>query len=50
MFDDAYSLNAKPLADIRFHRADATETDDTLLQWDSTRTLQAGQVSLASYD
>ena len=34
MFDDAYSLNANPLADIRFHRADATETDDILLQWE----------------
>ncbi len=50
LFDDAYTLEANPQADIRFHRADATETTDTLLQWNGTRSLQAGQVMLASYD
>ncbi|MBM3117930.1 type VI secretion system tip protein VgrG, partial [Jeongeupia naejangsanensis] len=49
-FDDPYQLDAASQARVRFHRADATETDDTITGWDSKRQLGTSKVSLASFD
>ncbi|TJZ77698.1 hypothetical protein FAZ21_04195 [Chitiniphilus eburneus] len=35
---------------MRFHRADATEAEDTLTDWTSARQVGPNQVSLASFD
>ncbi len=37
-------------ANIRFHRGDATEKDDTIQQWQPIRRWQTGQVQRASWD
>ncbi|MBM3114921.1 type VI secretion system Vgr family protein [Jeongeupia naejangsanensis] len=50
MFDDAYALPQLAQASIRFHRADATEEDDTLTAWHSRRQLGSNKVSLTSFD
>ncbi|GHD57798.1 type IV secretion protein Rhs [Jeongeupia chitinilytica] len=50
VFDDAYALPQLAQARIRFHRADATEADDTITGWDSQRQLGPGQASLTSFD
>ncbi|AOY01993.1 type VI secretion system Vgr family protein [Jeongeupia sp. USM3] len=50
VFDDAYALPQLAQASIRFHRADATEEDDTLTAWDSRRQLGSNKVSLTSFD
>ncbi|WP_432721158.1 type VI secretion system Vgr family protein [Jeongeupia wiesaeckerbachi] len=50
VFDDAYALPQLAQARIRFHRADATEADDTITGWDSQRQLGPGQASLSSFD
>ncbi|WP_083370017.1 type VI secretion system Vgr family protein [Chromobacterium sphagni] len=50
VFDDAYSLPASPLERVRFHRADATEEQDGLTDWQAARQIVAGGVALASYD
>ncbi|WP_035055120.1 type VI secretion system Vgr family protein [Andreprevotia chitinilytica] len=49
-FDDPYQLDAAEQARIRFHRAAATEADDTLTQWGAVRQITPGQVQLASFD
>ncbi|WP_432722888.1 type VI secretion system tip protein TssI/VgrG [Jeongeupia wiesaeckerbachi] len=49
-FDDPYQLDAAAQAKVRFHRADATETDDTITGWDSKRQLGSSKVALASFD
>ncbi|WP_375591667.1 type VI secretion system Vgr family protein [Chitiniphilus eburneus] len=50
VFDDPYSLPQARQGRIRFHRADATEAQDTLTDWTSARQLGPSQVSLASFD
>ena len=48
--DDHYSLNTNPAQSIRFHRSDATESSDSITQWQARRTLKSGHVALASFD
>jgi len=48
--DDVDTLPANRAAPVRYHRAAATEQDDTIVSWGSTRSLHAGKVSLSSYD
>ncbi|TJZ61641.1 type VI secretion system tip protein VgrG, partial [Chitiniphilus eburneus] len=50
VFDDPYSLPQARQGRIRFHRADATEAEDSLTDWTSTRQLGPSQVALASFD
>ena len=50
LFDADAELAAAPQNQIRFHRADATEADDTLTQWQSSRQIRSGAVQLASFD
>ncbi|WP_083370108.1 type VI secretion system Vgr family protein [Chromobacterium sphagni] len=50
VFDDAYSLPPAPLERVRFHRSDATEEEDGLTGWNSSRQIVPGQVALASFD
>jgi type VI secretion system secreted protein VgrG len=50
LFDDGYQLQAGAQRKLRFHRADGTETEDTLFGWTSARQLVPGQASLHSYD
>ncbi|WP_043616108.1 type VI secretion system Vgr family protein [Chromobacterium violaceum] len=49
VFDDAFSLPAASVP-VRFHRADATEEQDGLTDWQAARQIVAGGVALASYD
>lgn len=37
-------------ANVRFHRADATENEDSITQWHASRQIQSGSVSVASFD
>ncbi|MEO3956267.1 type VI secretion system Vgr family protein [Chromobacterium piscinae] len=50
VFDDAFSLPAGSAPCVRFHRADATEEQDGLTDWQAARQIVAGGVALASYD
>ncbi|MEN6080038.1 type VI secretion system Vgr family protein [Chromobacterium piscinae] len=50
IFDDAHSLPGSKLERVRFHRSDATEEEDGLTGWESTRQIVPGGVALASYD
>ncbi|QND85883.1 Protein VgrG [Chromobacterium vaccinii] len=50
VFDDAFSLPAGSAPSVRFHRADATEEQDGLTDWQAARQIVAGGVALASYD
>lgn len=50
LVDDVYTLEAGPQRQIRFHRADGTESEDTVTEWTSQRQLVPGQVSLHSFD
>ncbi|WP_046168902.1 type VI secretion system Vgr family protein, partial [Chromobacterium vaccinii] len=50
VFDDAFSLPAGSAPNVRFHRADATEEQDGLTDWQAARQIVAGGVALASYD
>ncbi|WP_080762167.1 type VI secretion system Vgr family protein [Chromobacterium violaceum] len=50
VFDDAFSLPAGSTSSVRFHRADATEEQDGLTDWQAARQIVAGGVALASYD
>ncbi|WP_199153582.1 type VI secretion system Vgr family protein [Chromobacterium sp. ASV23] len=50
VFDDPHSLPAAPLSRVRFHRADATEDEDGLTEWQATRQIVPSSVALASYD
>ncbi|UXY16960.1 type VI secretion system tip protein VgrG [Chitiniphilus purpureus] len=49
-FDDPYALPQAAPGAVRFHRADATEAEDSLTGWTSTRQLGSGRVALASFD
>jgi len=50
VFDDPYSLPQSSQERVRYHRSDATETEDGLSDWQSARQLVPGKVSIASYD
>lgn len=50
IFDNNAALNAALQTTIRFHRADATEQDDTITEWHAQRQIQPGAVQLASFD
>lgn len=50
LFDDPYEPPACAQPRVRFHRADATEADDTLTSWQAARGLRTASVRLASFD
>ncbi len=50
LFDAGTELAAAPQSAIRFHRANATEEDDTLTDWAAHRQIRSSAVSLASFD
>ncbi|MDR0673500.1 MAG: type VI secretion system tip protein VgrG [Zoogloeaceae bacterium] len=49
-FDDPYSLPQATQNAIRFHRSDATESEDSLTDWTSQRQIGSGAVWLQSFD
>ena len=49
-FDDPQSLPQAGQGEIRFHRAEATEAEDSLTEWNSHQHFNFGQVSLMHYD
>jgi type VI secretion system secreted protein VgrG len=49
-FDDPYSLPQASQGTIRYHRANATEADDTFIEWTSVRQLGASRITLSSYE
>jgi type VI secretion system secreted protein VgrG len=50
LVDEVYALDPAPQRVVRFHRADGTEADDTLTDWQSHRVVAPQAVSLSSYD
>ncbi|OWY38961.1 type VI secretion system protein [Xenophilus sp. AP218F] len=50
VFDDVYTLPPAAVERVRFHRSDATETEDGLTDWQSRRQIVTGNVALATYD
>ncbi|XZG71815.1 type VI secretion system Vgr family protein [Chitinibacteraceae bacterium HSL-7] len=50
LFDDVYTLPVANHARVRFHRNDATEAEDALVEWGGARQLVPNQVSLTSFD
>ncbi len=50
LFDTGSELRAAPQSIVRFHRADVTEEDDSITQWQASRQIQSGSVTLASFD
>ena len=50
VFDDPYSLPQNSQESVRFHRAEATEKEDSITQWVGARRAGVGRAQLASYD
>ncbi len=50
LFDQETVLPIAPAAKVRFHRADGTESEDTITQWHHSRLLQPGRTMRASYE
>jgi type VI secretion system secreted protein VgrG len=50
VFDDAFAIPEASDSLVRFHRADATEESDALLEWTSARQVGNNKVALASFD
>jgi type VI secretion system secreted protein VgrG len=50
VFDDAFALPEASDIQVRFHRADATEESDALLEWTSQRQVGSNNVALATFD
>ncbi|WP_337883458.1 type VI secretion system Vgr family protein [Chromobacterium haemolyticum] len=50
LFDDPFGLPAASMERLRFHRSDATEEEDGLSAWESSRQIVSGNVALASFD
>jgi len=50
LFDDPWAAPPCAQPRVRFHRADASEENDTLTVWHATRRLRAGSSALASFD
>jgi type VI secretion system secreted protein VgrG len=50
VFDDAFAIPEASDSLVRFHRADATEENDALLEWTSSRQVGSNKVALATFD
>ncbi|MBA5607050.1 type VI secretion system tip protein VgrG [Duganella sp. FT3S] len=50
LFNNADSLPQNRAGTVRYHRDNATEQRDTITSWAAVRTLQAGSVTLHSWD
>jgi type VI secretion system secreted protein VgrG len=50
VFDDPYGLPQSSQGSVRYHRAEATEEEDSLTEWTELRQLGVGRASLASFD
>ncbi|MBV8648317.1 type VI secretion system Vgr family protein, partial [Paludibacterium sp.] len=50
VFDDPYSLPQASQQRVRFHRADATETEDGMTDWAQAQQIMPGKVSMTSFD
>nr|WP_269502588.1 type VI secretion system Vgr family protein [Burkholderia sp. IMCC1007] len=50
LVDRAGAWRANPAGRVRFHRADATEPDDTIFEWEAYREIAPGAVMAASHD
>ena len=50
VFDDPYSLPQASQGSVRFHRANATEKEDSITQWTESRRIGPVAASLISYD
>ncbi|QLI83308.1 type VI secretion system tip protein VgrG [Chitinibacter fontanus] len=50
VFDDAFALPEASDSLVRFHRADATEESDALLEWTSQRQVGSNNVALTTFD
>ena len=50
VFDDPYSIPQSAQGRARYHRSAASESEDSLTQWQSAHQMVPGKVSLASYD
>ena len=49
-FDDPWGLPQAAQETVRFHRADATEAEDSLTEWTESRQVGPGRATLTSYD
>jgi type VI secretion system secreted protein VgrG len=49
-FDDPWKLPQAAQGEIRFHRAEATEAEDSLTEWTGQRQIGPGSVSLIAFD
>ncbi|MCL2591703.1 MAG: phage late control D family protein, partial [Betaproteobacteria bacterium] len=50
VFDDPFGLPQSSQQTIRFHRAEATEKEDSLTDWQQARQIGSGSTTLASFD
>jgi len=50
LFDDVYTLEEAMQARIRFHRADGTELEDSITDWQSARQICTVRTSIDTYD
>ncbi|MCL2591025.1 MAG: phage late control D family protein, partial [Betaproteobacteria bacterium] len=50
VFDDPFGLPQSSQKTIRFHRAEATEKEDSLTDWQQARQIGSGSTTLASFD
>lgn len=50
LFDDVYALDAAMQSAYRFHRADGTESEDSITHWESARRIGSGAVVLNRFD
>ncbi|TDR82636.1 type VI secretion system Vgr family protein [Paludibacterium purpuratum] len=50
VFDDSFNLPEAAVCRVRYHRADATEAEDGLTDWQASRQIVPGSVALASFD
>ncbi len=50
LFDNVLDLDVNASEKVRFHRADATESHDTITEWNARRTLQSGSIARSAWD
>ena len=50
LFDSPHDLPQASQGKVRFHRADATETEDSITEWIEERQIGPGEVNLTSYN
>ena len=50
VFDDPYDLPQAAQASVRFHRAEATEKEDSLTEWTESRSIGPSKTSLHSFN